>query len=218
MAVDLKFISSLQKDIDEISSDISDLMWNQKMFADFKKIVEANPKINQENVFYDFIKTGHVSQIVLAICRQIDGDQKVLSLMNLLHEISHNSDKITKDWFVSQYRGTSVGEGKGRLDFEECFGNLDVIRSSMVSRDIGKLTSVTKEIKKYRNKRIAHMERGEIIFNLDFTTLDKATEILDELGKKYYLLLHQKGMPSLLPVDQTDYRKIFRVQWINIPV
>lgn len=215
---DAKFIKSLQKDIKEITDDISDLMWDRKMYNEFVEIVTGNSKINTSNAFYDFIKTGHISHIVLGICRQIDQDDKALSLMNLLNKIFNNAEKITKDWFAVQYKNSVLGEGTGRAHFKEHFGELDFIDPSMVHADIGSLIFYTKEIKKYRNKRIAHVDRCVVIFDKDFSfeTLNKAINIIEELGKKYYLLLHQGGITTLLPVDTADdYRSIFYEPWMT---
>jgi len=216
--VDLKFIESLQKDIEEITGDISDLMWDRKMYTEFVEMVNDNPKINKPNAFYDFVKTGYVSHIVLGICRQIDKDEKALSLMNLLNRIFNNVEKITKEWFASQYNKSPVlTEETGRIHFKEHFGELDFIDPAMVHADIGKLIFYTKEIKKYRDKRIAHVDKGVVTFDKDFSfaTLDKAIEIIEELGTKYYLLLHQAGFGGLLPVDHTDYKEVFYEPWLT---
>lgn len=119
--------------------------------------------------------------------------------------------------FSSHYK--TLGEDHGRVDFERNFGNLDFIDPSKVYADIGSLIFYTKEIRKYRDKRIAHTDRKSTGINFDenlnIDTFNKAVEVIEELGIKYYLLLHQAGMPTLLPGDTTDdYREIFLKPWI----
>lgn len=170
------------------------------------------------NAFYDFIKTGYISHIVLGICRQIDRNEKALSLTNLLNRIFNNVEKVTKDWYAAQYNNSPIlTEETGRVHFKESFGDLNFIDPAIVGADIGKLIFYTKEIKKYRDKRIAHVDKGVVTFDKDFSfaTLDKAIKIIEELGKKYYLLLYQAGYGSLLPVDHTDYKDVFYEPWIT---
>lgn len=213
-----QFIESFKKDVKEITNDISDLMWDRKMYNEFVEIVTGNPQISSPNAFYDFVKTGYISHIILGICRQIDRNGKSLSLLNLLIKISNNPEKITKDWFASQYKNSVLGEAIGRSHFQEHFGLLDYIDPAMVQADIDNLILDTAEIKKYRDKRIAHVDKGNVILdkNFSFATLNKAIDSIERLGIKYYLLLHQGGITTLLPTDTTsDYRTIFYQPWIK---
>ncbi|MEP7167709.1 MAG: hypothetical protein ABI758_07095 [Candidatus Woesebacteria bacterium] len=216
--VDTILIESLKKEIKKITDDVSDLMWDRKMYSEFINIIKQNPRIDKPNFFYDFVKTGYVSHIILGICRQADKDEKALSLLNLLEKIFNSSEKITKDWFASPYKGPVLSEDHGRADFERHFGKLDFVDPSIVYADMGNLIFYTKGIRKYRDKRIAHFDKGEVTFDKDFSfaTFDKAVEIIEELARKYYLLLHQAWMPDLLPTDTTDdYREIFYEPWIR---
>lgn len=217
---DTVFIDSLKRDIDKITSDISGIMWDRKMYSEFAEIVKNNSKINKPNAFYDFVKVGYLSHLVLSIGRQVDRSGEVLSLLSLLEKIFNNPEKITKKWFSDHYKETELGVDWGEADFEKNFGKLDFIDPSKVYADIGSLLFYTKEIKKYRDKRIAHLDKKSTGVNfdesLDFNTFDKAVSVLEEIGKKYYLLLHQAGIPSLLPEDMMDdYREIFYEPWIS---
>jgi len=213
---DESFINSSKADMEKIGGHISDLMWSRKMYTDFNEIIKNNPKIDTPNAFYDFVKIGYVSDIVLSICRQIDKDERALSLMNLLKRIFNGSEKITKEWFSDQYKDTVLNEEFGEAAFKEHFGDMDFIDPSIVSADIGSLIFYTKEIKKYRNKRIAHFENGKVVFDKDFNfdTFNKAIEVIDVIAKKYYLLLFQKGYGTFEPTDHTRYQSIFYEPWI----
>lgn len=212
--VDIKFIESLKKDIEKITSDVSDLMWDRKMYTEFCEIVKNNPTIDKANAFYDFVKSGYISHLVLGIGRQTDEAKKALSLRRLLERINNNPEKITKKWFAAQYK--TLSEDWGKADFEKKFGALDFVDPAIVQKDIENLVSCTEEVRKYRDKRIAHRDKGKIVFKLSFETLDKAIETIEMLAMKYYLLLHQAGIDGLLPTDTTDdYREIFYEPWMK---
>lgn len=49
--IDINFVKSLQDDIQDITGNISDLMWKRKMYTEFVEMVNGNPKINKPNAF-----------------------------------------------------------------------------------------------------------------------------------------------------------------------
>lgn len=222
-----KLINGLVQKLKEIENDfigndnhvVGGALENRFLFIRLKEIVESNPKINKPNIFLDYIKINYVSTLIVAICRQIDEDQGSISLINLLYEIYDNVEKITKIWFASQYK--TIGIEHGKKDFEENFGNLEYIDPGIVYADIGNLLFYTKEIKKFRNKRVAHLDRNKKIkFDIDFNALNQSIDLIEEIIEKYYLLLTQSGMNGLLPVNTLDFRDdgsneedIFYIQW-----
>ncbi len=216
MKPDMQFIESLQSDMTKIANDVSDLLWNKKMFDDFVGIVKNNPELNYQNAFYDFVRIGFLSASVLAVGRLIDGNKKTISLVNVLLQIVENPDKITKDWYANKFVGTVQGKEWGANEFERNFGKGNAINPIIIQGDIDMLRSATGEIKAYRDKRYAHYQKGNVQFkpSRGFDVFNKAVETIDKLAMKYYLLLFQVGY-SLMPTDVTDYRKIFYIPWIK---
>lgn len=224
-----KLISGLVKKLGEIENDfigdneyaVGGALENRFLFNRLLEIIKTNPRVDKPNIFLDYIKINYVTAIIMAICRQVDEDPKSVSLINLLHEIYDNAEKITKKWFASHYQ--KAGTALGKKDFEENFGYLEHIDPSVVYADIGNLIFYTKDIKKFRNKRVAHRDKNKNIkFDIDFDTLNNAIDLIEKLIKKYYLLLTQSGIPQLLPDNLLDFRNdgsneedIFCVPWKN---
>lgn len=213
---DTIFINSLKENTKDLINNVSDLLWDKKMYNEFCDIIKSNPSINKPNAFHDFIKLGYSSHVVLGVCRQVDKDKSALSLINLMEKIFDNPQKITKDWFVDQYKAP-LDEAFGKRDFEDNFGKLDFVDPSIIYADIGSLIFYTKEIKKFRDKRIAHLDKNKkLIFNINFNDINIAIKIIEKLSIKYYLLLHQGGYTTLTPEYQgPDYKEIFYYPWIN---
>lgn len=208
---DIKFIESRKEDIKKIIEQIKDLMWDKKMFDETIEIMNNNA-ISQNNVFHIFINAGYVSHGVLGICRLVDENKDSLSLISVLKSIFDNAEKITKEWYVKNY---ALERQFGNKSFEDNFGNQSFIDPSIIYADIGSLIFNTRELKKYRDKRIAHFDKNGNVF-LDEKVaplVQKATAVIEELGKKYYLLLFQQGYGILLPTDHTNYQKIFDKPW-----
>lgn len=197
-------------------------MGNREVFQELIRISKNNSKINKGNSFRDFLKESYVALMVLVVCRQIDADSRSTSLINLLNTLlkSQVSEAITKDWYCRQYHrdddiipGFMEGIGKG--DFEEHFGSGEHLDSSIVQADLDELIDKTKEIKRYRNKRIAHRDcNNKLVFDVNFNELDETIETVRKITSKYYLLLKQGGS-DLIPVDRTDWQEILTVPWIS---
>ena len=196
------------------------IMENRYIFKEFVKIIENNSEINKSNLFLDYIRINYINTIIIAILRQIDKHKDSKSLISFLYNIYNNTELITKEHFISQYSNVE----RGNRDFEENFGNLKYIDPGIVYKDIENLLFCTKEIRNVRNKRIAHKDKGKVLFEISFNVLDKAVDLMDDIFKKYYLLLGQNdkncvvGLPSSLlcfrggKSCETD---IFRVPWIK---
>jgi len=217
-----ELINALKEEFESIESEVIRMMGNKEVFQEIVEISKKNSQINKGNSLWDFLKESYVALMVTAVCRQIDTDERSSSLVNLLKTILFNPtviQSLNKDWYSEQYHrdddifpGFMEGIGKG--DFEEHFGSKEYVDPAIVYMDLKKLEEDTKEIKKYRNKRIAHFDKNESLFKANYDDLHKAVETVRSIASKYYLLLKQGGN-DLIPVDQTDWQEILTVPWIN---
>lgn len=215
-------IKKLVDSFDPIESEVIRMMGNREIFQELIRISKNNLKINKGNSFWDFLKESYVALMVSAVCRQTDTDPRSSSLINLLNTLlkPQVSEVLTKDWYCKQYHRDNdimpgFMEGIGKGDFEEHFGPGEHLDSSIVQDDLDELMEKTKEIKRYRNKRIAHRDRNnKLVFDVNFNDLDEAIETVRKITSKYYLLLKQGGN-DLIPVDQTDWQEILTVPWIS---
>lgn len=226
-----KLIVSLTKKLKEIIIDfigdeeyaVGGVLENRFLFDRFVKIIKNNPEIDKPNSFLNYIRINYVTTAIVAICRQVDTNSDSVSLLNLLFEIHDNAEKITKKWFTSNYK---ADEQRGEKEFEKFFGKLKHIDPGIVYADIGKLIFYTKKIKKFRHKRVAHLDKKKKIrFDIDFNILDNAIDLIEEILMKYYILLGQFEkdcpIPEIAPNtlsfrdDKSDEEDIFCVPWKN---
>lgn len=217
-----ELIKQLKDDFESIESEVIRMMGNKGVFQEIIEISKMNSQINKGNSFWDLLKESYVALMVSAVCRQIDTDERSTSLVNLLRTILFNPtviQSLNKEWYSEQYHrdddifpGFMEGIGKG--DFEEHFGTKEYVDPAIVYMDLKKLEEDTKEIKKYRNKRIAHFDKKESLFKANYDDLHKAMETVRSIASKYYLLLKQGGN-DLIPTDQTDWQEILTVPWIT---
>ena len=225
-----KIIKKWKKLLDEIINDLTNLVENRYIFNKIVAICKGNEDLKEDNVFWQFLRINYISSAVLNICRQVDTHPDSLSLINLLNEILQNPKAITKRWFASQYQKNIKGDpkkmddfkrvmfGVGKVDFENKFGSRNFIRKLTVSSDVRELKCHTKNIKEFRHKRIAHLDKNrKLKFNISFNDLNNTIDVLEKTALKYNLLLNQAAYAggTLLPTIQYDWKKIFKSPWIK---
>lgn len=209
-------IQQWKDEFDEITDDLIDIVENQFIFHRIGEIIQANPKINQDNFFWDHLRANYSAAMVAGIVRQVDENRHVISFMRLLKDIERNACVITKTWFADQYEAT-LPRQIGERDFANNFGSGETLDLTIIKKDIADLATITAGIEKYRHTRIAHKAKNPAMrTSLTFQDIDDAVDHLVKLITKYQLLLDQAGMPDLMPVVQYDWEAILRTSWIEI--
>lgn len=205
--------------VEAIISDVTDLIENRLVFNRVVDMVNENKKLQQDNLYWDYLKLNHGSAMVLGISRQVDSKKSTYGLIKLLEDISKNSSIITIDWFTDSYKRPTKELGKlmGEKDFRENFGTGSCVDKKVIDKDIQALKNATKIIREFRHTRIAHKNKDKSLsFSLNFSEIDKALGVLEKLVIKYQLLLNQVGFTEgLLPVIQYDWEEIFRKAWVK---
>lgn len=204
------FLAQLFEEFDVVKSEVSNLVDAKSKFHDWAE------RFNQKSVEprdFLFVKKMYVSYAVLSVGRLLDNRSDVFSLRGVLQKLIDNGEQfVTKEWFVSQYEKQPDPEGlegwyasMGADDFELFAtdgGDLDI---EAIEADLDQLDQKTKEIIKFRHKRIAHRDHNNnLVFDVNFDHLDEAIDTIDQLTVKYVGLLEQASMAdgTMLPVEQ----------------
>jgi hypothetical protein len=208
-------IQQWKNEFNEITDDLIDIVENQFIFHRIGEIIQANPKINQDNFFWDHLRANYSAAMVVGIARQVDENRQVISFMRLLKDIERNATIITKKCFADQHE-PNLPRQIGEAHFAESFGSGVALDPAIVKQDVADLASITAGIEKYRHTRIAHKAKDPSArTSLTFKDLDDAVDHLAKLITKYQLLLNQAGMPNLMPAIQYDWEAILRTPWIE---
>jgi|SRR3989344_1920342 len=208
-------IERWRNELKELTDDVIDLVENQHIYHRIGEIIAANPKISQDNFFWDHLRANYGAAMVVGIARQVDERRDVISLMRLLKDIERNASIITKQWFADRYEAT-LPRQIGERDFAENFGSGESLDPAIMRKDITDFSLITANVEKFRHTRIAHKNKDHSLrINLSFREVDDALTFLKNLIIKYQLLLNQSGMPDLMPVIQYDWEAILRVPWIE---
>ena len=84
----------------------------------------------------------------------------------------------------------------------------------MVREDLKSLEDAGGAVKRFANKKLAHLDEKGHEVELKFSDIDGAIEILEKIIIKYLAIFRAAGWSFLLPVWQYDWTAIFREPWI----
>src|SRR5579863_6851010 len=161
-------IDQWRREIEIITSDVTDAIENQFIFNRVSQIVAANQKINRDNLFWDHLSANFGASSVLGIARQVDERSEVISLLKLLEDIKNNPGVATKTWLADLYQA-KLPRQLGEQAFAEHFGLGEDIDPAILVEDIRKLKSATAKVARFRHTRIAHKNADKkLVIDLSF--------------------------------------------------
>jgi hypothetical protein len=209
-------IAQWKRELELITNDVTDIIESQFIFKRVVDIVGANPKINTDNLFWDHLRANFGAYMVLGIARQVDERTEVVSLLKLLENIRANYTVLTRDWYAGQYE-PNLPRQIGEQHFAEHFGAGAELDPAIVEHDIRALESATAKVERFRHTRIAHKNADErLVIELDFTEVETALKVVEDLVIKYQLLLNQAGYDKLMPTITYNWESIFKTPWIEV--
>lgn len=210
-----EFIASLKKEIKTIQDEITEILYFEDVFRNRAKSLLSDP--NVDGYVKDTLVKNHYSSILIAIRRQLGEFTNEVSLLRLLQKLREHPTLITEDWYAAEWLDESslLNQAKESNDgllenfvrgipvseFQTNFGIKGHLDEKLLEADIESLKSATDKIKQYVDKKLAHTDKTspERVTEQDYF---KALKVLEDLTRKYILLLEQVGMPNLTPVIQ----------------
>lgn len=169
--------------VDKMGRDLGDLLISHDIFEEVRQIVASNKRIQSPPTYFYWIRLNYVDSLVVRLTRLNDHDRRTISLQNLIKEIVENPEAITRDYFVSRYDKWMQDAGIADHDFNDFSepGEHFVSRS-ILEKDLDSLDDITKRIKIFRDKCVAHLDENRTIERAP-TTLDAqdAMKALDRI-------------------------------------
>lgn len=205
-----KLIKEWQREIEAITADFEDLMYSKYQIEELEKIIRTNKSVQQSiGSFWEHYKLNYTYFAISKIFHQIDEHGDSSSLINLLNKILCNYKTINEIWWIGD------GMALSTETFREEFGANGYLDPESVSKDINSLLAITKDIRSFRHKRIAHKSKNETFdYKISNKTINEAISFIEKLIIKYQLLLTQSGYETLTPVSD-DWSEAFTFVWIS---
>lgn len=207
-----------RKWLKRVGQDLGSLLTGHDIFAEIQQIVAANKKVQTPDLYFLWIKDNYAARVTIGIRRLIDADNRSISLTRLIKDISNNREALPRDYYISSYRKWMKDAGFADRDFDQ-FANRGkkYVSTYKLSRDIKRLASETRLMKKFADTWIAHCDlnqKNKVRRIPTFKDVSKTLESLDAVYCRYHLLLTRGGMTTRKPSLQFDWKKPLRHAWI----
>ncbi|MFZ1082362.1 MAG: hypothetical protein WAO19_10610 [Candidatus Kryptoniota bacterium] len=212
--IDRSAFNKLKRSLLRIREDVRGLLISRFIFKEVQKIIAANPSIQIESSFYEWIGYVYATHAVIGVRRQVDKDTRSVSLVQVLEVIEKNNAFFTVKRFQRLYPKSLKRNVAPRVFKRFSGARLAHLNPVFVSKDIRTLRKSIERIAHFTNKRVAHLDRSAFRAVPTFDDLDYALDQLEKVVKNYMLLLFGEDS-DLVPIWQYDWQKIFHYPWIQ---
>ena len=223
-----QMIARWRSEIERIENEIVTLYGSRSIYRRLFKIVDANPRIQRGNAFYEWLPRNYVFYASTTLRKLLDNDSKVVSLGCLVQSIRKNGHLISREWYISEYNcemGPEWSSPQAHLkwlsaneDFDKLVGvGKNTVDGNDLRTRLENIQSLSSLVLEYANKLIAHNDKKMPNKLPTYGHLDKA---IDEVGDFFiylHVLLNQSSFIKLEPVEEFCWEKLFEEPWIRRP-
>jgi len=197
----------------EIHATITDLAHKRRIYREVTAMITANPRLQVPSVFYDWMRRAYITDMTIGVRTLVDWDRRAISLVKLMEEIVDHPKVLSRRRYTAKYRGHL--RRFGHLEFDRLAGRGEQqIDATIIRRQRRELINSQKKLRTFVNRNVAHKSRYKMRRLPTYAEMDVCVDLLEDLAKKFTLLLEQKGLTDVVPVIQYDWKAPFRVPWI----
>ena len=219
-------VEKWQREIIRIRGSVIRLLDHRRWNRVYEAIVSANPRLRPGTPVLDYFRNVYADYAVMAIRRQVRADGDSVSLVGLLEDLAENSSFITRAWTRQLYErplasgerypqqmAHTLADGTFTQFADSTAAHLD---ETIVRNDIERLSGATSKILGHSDRAVAHDDRRRARDAATFDDLNLAIDMIEEIAKRYLLLLTGESMIQMTPIDVTNSIGVFRFTWIDL--
>ena len=209
----------LNSHLDVLLNQVYDLGMAQHIYREVRSMVEANPQILTSNHFYAWMDHTYTTTMIVGIRRLVDADPRQkgsISFMTFLSDIRNKPQILSRSTYKDLYKSqrSELPESYQDEQFDQLAGvGANHVDPAVVDKELEELKRVTKKLKRYVDKRVAHYDSESPPGGPSYKDIDEAFEFLSGLLSRYYQFFRAESF-SLGPYIQYDWKQIFRLAWI----
>lgn len=170
--------------------------------------------------FWDYLRELYGTAQAVAIRRQAEVDDRVITLGKLLSEMATDAHRVTREFYCGMY---SEGDDDdhwqlvANRNFDERMAGEaggDHLDPSIPAADLGTLRSRAAVVKKFVDEHLAHSDAKRDPPGATFEDINGAIDTIGDIFGKYYEFLTASGWAMLEPTIQHNWKAVFRRAWL----
>ncbi len=212
--------------LEKIGKDLGWLLLSHEIFSEVQNIFRNNPNIRSPRLFYWWIADNYSAQVSIGVSRLSKRPKmkEEITLYGLIDDISKNSCKIDREYYVSEYLKDTYERGiadKLYIDDEKELANIDFDKFqkhiSKANSDLQRLKKATKLVNDFRDKYIAHCDEDQEGYNVPaYKDVAQALQRIDKIYCKYRSLITGNASNTSKILDRRDWKESLRHPWIEL--
>jgi len=200
----------------KIKVEAQNLVMYRTMFKEIIEIIDANPKLHEDNQYYRYMNDSHIAMIVMGLRRQIKIDNQSISFIGLLNDLKNTPHLLSRKYYTDLYSDSSISRLADEHFDQFCDEPDDpYISTIMINADIDEFLGSTRLVEQYSDRFLAHTDKRGSKELSTFDDIDNCLQILDKLYCKYHVIFYAKSLNTLMPTFQYHWKKIFEIAWVN---
>lgn len=218
-------IEKWQREIAHIRTAVMRLLDHRRWNRVYEEIVRANPRLRPGIPVLDYFRNVYADYAVMAVRRQVRSGKDSVTLAGLLEDLAANPSLITRIWTRQLYEQplTSghrypqhMAHGLADRTFAQFADSTgERLDAALVTADIDRLRAATKKILEHGDRVVAHDDKRGASGGATFDDLNAAIDAIEEITKRYVLLLTGDSMLQMTPIDVSNSASVFRFAWID---
>jgi hypothetical protein len=184
----------------------------QAQWDELVDVVDSNRHIPQPNHVMDFVRDLYGVTIAVGIRRQADKSDDVANLRRLINDVARHPYALTRSWFIDRY--PDFLRDVGAIDFEKfARAGEETVDPEIIRKDLAELGTIGARVKRFVDQHLAHSADDPQATIPTYADLRSSLKGLDDLLRRYYLLIDGGGLVSSTPTMQYNFRLPLIVPW-----
>jgi len=211
----------IEEQLEKLNDEIAELFHHLNLFKQLNEIIKKNENLQKmDPTLLQWMKIAFTIDLVIGVSRICDKDKQTFSLVNLLEELKmiQNESYLTRERHTALYADPILKKLYADSDFDHLAGiGEKSFSKNIITADINRLTEEEpfRKIKDFRDKYLAHMDWNRKKVSITYNELYQAFKVIEEIGKKYNLLISASGFLSFTPTPQGDWKEVLTIPWIR---
>lgn len=212
----------IEEQLEKFNDEIVKLYHHLSLFKQLNEIIKKNENLQKmDPTLLQWMKIAFTIDLVISIGRICDKDKRTFSLVRLLEELKmpKNTGYLTRERHTVLYNADPILKKLyADSDFDHLAGTGEKSFSkNIITADINRLTEKEpfNKIKTFRDEYLAHMDWNRKKVSITYNELYQAFEVIEEIGKKYNLLISASCPISFTPAPQGNWREVLTIPWIS---
>jgi len=197
-----------------IYKDVIDMRAARRVWEGFQAIVGVAPEdARKYGTFHSWVNGNYVRSQGLAVRRQVDVDDDVVSLGRLLDRIAKSPSVFSRQRYLAELHPTTPD--LGNQFFDALVGpGAKALDAATPLADLEGLSGGTAKVRDWVSNEVAHYnaKTGQFSQGLTFGDVHEAMDLIFEIFNRYTQLIYGRTIAG--SVTMPPWEAVFRVAWI----